>query len=811
MFLRSIISFAALALWSCSSVAQPPQTSTPPPIGSSIPKPTMKPITEFITSEAVQDSGVFNVVRVEDKFYYEIPTKEFGKEFLLVTRFAKTPQIGYGGEESNTEVVTFERKYNTIFLKTKSYNNIAVDSTPLFQSVKQSNLEEIVVALPILALNKDSSTVLVDVSTLFTTDVSILTPNKQIKTQYKLSMLDKSRSYIEYIKSFPTNIEVENVITFVSDGAPQNPATKTATFTMHHSMVRLPEKPMMPRFADPRVGFFATYKTEFSDAFNKTKPRSYILRWKLEPKDTAAFLRGELVEPVKPITYYIDPATPYKWRPYLKKGVESWNVAFEQAGFKNAIRALDPPTVEEDPDWSPEDARYSVIRYFASPIENAYGPNIHDPRSGEIIESDIGWFHNVMNIMSNLYFVQAIADPRTNKYPLPDDLTGELIAYVCSHEVGHTLGFPHNMKASNSYPVDSLRSTSFTEKYGITASIMDYSRFNYVAQPGDNVKMMSSIGPYDKFVTNWGYRPIIGANSPEEEVETLRGWAKETLRNPMLRFGSQQWSVLDPTSQIEDIGDDAIKASTYGLLNLERRLKSLYSAFYKEGESYDELNELFNVTLSQYRNEINHVINLISGVEINRKVYGDVGGIYSPLQKERQEKALQFVIDNGFKTPTMFLDTNITNKISVNGGYTSIANTMTSFLKNTISNEKLLRLIDQEAVNKNSFKTSDLFNKVVTSIFSTQNPDYFQRILQRNLVDELQKKMASSTILGTVIIVNGVNASANVANSDIRGLTRIQLEYIKSFCSKAKSTDPIVTAHFKDLTKTIEKILDPKS
>jgi len=811
MLQRIIVVLVAVVVASCSSVAQPPPPSLNAPT-STAPKSTLKPITDFITAEAKIDSGIFNVVKVEDKFYYEIPKSEFGKEFLLVSRFSKTPQIGYGGEESNTEVVTFERKYNQIFLKTKSYNNIANDTTPLYQAIRQSNLEEIVVALPILAFNKDSSSVLVDVTSMFTSDIGIFTPPKELKTTYKITMLDRTRSYIEYIKSFPTNVEVENVITFVSDGAPQNPATKTATFTMRHSMVRLPEKPMRPRYADPRVGFFSTYKTEYSDNINKTKTRAFILRWRLEPKDTAAFLRGELVEPVKPITYYIDPATPYKWRPYLKKGVESWNKAFEQAGFKNAIRALDPPTPEEDPDWSPEDARYSVIRYFASPIENAYGPNIHDPRSGEIIESDIGWFHNVMNIMTNLYFVQVMSDPRTNTYPLPDELTGELISYVCAHEVGHTLGFPHNMRASNSYPVDSLRSTSFTQKYGITASIMDYSRFNYVAQPGDNVATMSSIGPYDLFVTKWGYRPIINVNTPEEELPTLREWAKETLKDPMLRFGAQQWFVLDPSAQIEDIGDDAIKASTYGLQNIERRLKSLYNAFNKSGNSYEELNELYNVTLSQYRNEVNHVINIIGGVEINRKVYGDEGGVFAPVSKERQEQALQFVLDKALKTPTMFLDTTITNKLSPNNNYSTIVNTMSSFLRSTISNEKLVRLVEHEAINKNSFKVIDLFNKIVTSVFNSPNPDYFQRMLQRTLVEELQKKAAfASASSGFTIIINGVNMTPGVSNTDIRGLARIQLENIKSYCAKSKSTDPTISAHYKDLTKYIEKMLDPKN
>ncbi|MFN5379190.1 MAG: DUF5117 domain-containing protein, partial [Ignavibacteria bacterium] len=468
---------------------------------------------KVITKEAVSDSGMFVVHRIDEKFFYEIPKSMLGKELLLVSRIAKTPQVGYGGEESNTEVVRWERKYDKILLRTISYVNVAGDSMPISRAVKNANFEEIIKAFPIQAYNKDSSNVVIDVTDMFVGDVGILTPNRGIRSQYKIGGLDRDRSYVEYIKSFPTNVEVENVLTFSSESPSQNSASKTMSFTMHHSMVMLPEKPMMPRLADPRVGFFSLDQTDYSRPEPEAVNREYILRWRLEPKDTAAFLRGELVEPVKPITYYIDPATPVQWRKWLKKGVESWNPAFEKAGFKNAVQCLEPPTADQDPDFSPEDARYSVIRYYPSPIENAYGPNIHDPRTGEILESDIGWFHNIMKLQTGWFFAQAVSDPKSRVLPYSDSLMGELISFVAAHEFGHTIGMPHNMKASSAYPVDSLRSKTFCAKYGTAPTIMDYARYNYIAQPGDDVDVMPKVGPYDDWAVRWGYRPIIGAKT----------------------------------------------------------------------------------------------------------------------------------------------------------------------------------------------------------------------------------------------------------------------------------------------------------
>ncbi len=830
---RMLIVLFALMI-PCLALAQPPAGMMPPGAagaGAAGAAPAIKPYKEVITAQAKSDDGLFTVHRIDEKLFYEIPQKLLGKEMLIVTRIAKTPGIGYGGEESNTEVVKWERKFNRILLRTISYVNVAADSLPIARAVKAANFDEVIASFPIAAYGKDSinSNLVIDVSSLFTTDVGILTIGQQVRDMYRIVQpsFDANRSYIEYAKSYPDNIEVENVTTFIAGAAPQNRFSRTASFTMHHSMVLLPEKPMMARLSDPRVGYFGIKQTDYGLPVQRSEERSYIARWRLEPKDAEAFKRGELVEPKKPITYYIDPATPTQWRKYLKLGVEDWNIAFEQAGFKNAIRCLEPPTMKEDPEFNPEDVRYSVIRYFPSPIPNAYGPHISDPRSGEIIESDIGWYHNVMSLINGWYFSQAVSDPRSHTMPLPDSLMGELVRFVSSHEVGHTLGFPHNMKASNAYPVDSLRSKTFTAKYGTAPSIMDYARFNYVAQPGDGAAMFPKIGPYDKFALRWGYRPILGAKTPDDEKDSLNAWALATERDKMLRFGAQQGQtrVTDPFSQTEDLGDDAMRATMYGVKNIERAVGYVAAAAVKPGEDYDVLKELFSGPfglIAQWNREMGHVANYPGGVDITLKVGGQKGEIYTPLPEAKQREAVKFLADNAYQVPKMFLRPDITRLLESDGTVKRLMDMQAGLMRLTIQNDKLMRLMDHEAqLGDAAYTVGKLYNDTEAALFAElKQPkiktDAYRRNLQRAFVEELGTKLVSPPppVLPPNIPPEFARLfiTPDVSKTEIRGLTRLQLENLQGSVKTAvgKSADAQTKAHLKDLVVTIENLLNPK-
>jgi hypothetical protein len=768
-----------------------------------------KPYAKVITKEAITDSGLFVVHRIDEKVLFEIPNKQLGKEFLLVSRIAKTPQVGYGGEESNTVIVRWDRKFNKVLLRTVSYENVAPDSAAIHRAVKAANFEEIVEAFPILAQNGDSSAVVIDVTGLFTDDVSLFTPGQWMRKAYKMSRALKDKSYVEYARSFPTNIEVENVITFSASEPPQNPASQTMSFTMHHSMVQLPEKPMTSRLADPRVGFFALWQTDYGRPEPEAVTRRYILKWRLEPSDTAAFLRGELVEPIKPITYYIDPATPPQWRPWLRAGVESWNPAFEEAGFKNAVRVLDAPTFEEDSTWSPEDARYSVIRYFPSPVENAYGPEIHDPRTGEILESDIGWFHNVLKLQTGWFFAQAVSDERSHHLPYNDSLMGALIATVAAHEFGHTIGFPHNMGASCAYPVDSLRSKSFCATHGTAPSIMDYARYNYIAQPGDDVDVFPKVGPYDHWAVRWGYRPIIGAKTSDDELDTLHAWATAAETDPYKRFGAQQWRVYDPTSQMEDLGDDPVKAGGYGIANLKRAVGYVIEATRREGKDYRLLEDSYNDIWYQFAREIGHVANLPGGVRITRQVFGSSERpAFEPLPRERQKQAIEFLGQQLINTPTWLLDSTVVGMLDPTSYTQRLADYQARFVRSAMSSDKLLRMLNLEARAQAPYKATELLDDLEALVFSeltSRAPvDYYHRNLQREFVAALITKteeidVASLGEFARFFVVD-------TYNSDVRALARAHLAALEKKLQGA-GADALSKAHFADLQLQIRRAL----
>ena len=779
----------------------------------------------IITEKAVSDSGLVVTHKVDDKYYFEIPTSLLEREILLVSRMSGTIQgLTFGGAGMKTrpqQVIRFQRMDDKVVMRSVSHVNVASEENPVYQSVRNNNFEPIVMSFDIKAYNEDTTAYVVDIASLFTSDVRMISPlSDGQRKSFGVRSLDKSRTFITSMKSFPQNVEVRHILTFSGSKLPMAAAiTGALSLEMNQSFVLLPEKPMQARIRDDRVGYFSISQTDYSKNEQKAARESYITRWRLEPKDMEAFKRGELVEPVKPIVYYIDPATPPQWRKYLKMGIEDWQVAFEEAGFKNAILAKDPPSKEEDPDWSPEDVRYSVIRYITTPIQNAMGPHVHDPRSGEIIESDILWYHNVMNLLRNWYFIQtAAANPEARKTKFDEEVMGQLIRFVAAHEVGHTLGLPHNMGSSFAYPVDSLRSANFTKKMGTAPSIMDYARFNYVAQPEDKgVSFMPGIGVYDKYVIKWGYRPIPDANSAEAEKKTLNEWITAHSGDPLYRYGRQQFNPVDPSSQTEDLGDNSVKASDYGIANLKRIVPNLIEWTTEEGEDYDELEELFNNVVSQFRRYMGHVRSNVGGVYEWHKTIDEEGLTYQHVPKDRQKEAISFINAQLFQTPEWLIDEEILGRIQSNGVVENVRSLQVNTLSNLFQPTRLGRLIENEAMNgSDAYSLMDLCNDTRRGIFAElrtgRKPDTYRRNLQRAYIDQMGTLMENKPSRGGISISFGNNRPINVSHSDIRPVVRGNLKTLQREIRSAlaRSKDRMVRYHLDDCLERIDMILDPR-
>jgi hypothetical protein len=566
---------------------------------------------------------------------------------------------------------------------------------------------------------------------------------------------------------------------------------------------------MQKRLFDYRVGWFTIRQIDFGSEQQKADRQAYIRRWRLEPSDSSAYFKGELVEPKKPIVYYLDPATPEKYRSYIIKGIEDWNVAFEEAGFKNAIQAKLPPSPSEDPDWSPEDIRYSTVRWVANEIRNAVGPSVSDPRSGEIIESDIVWYHNHMRSYRNRLMIETgAANPEARKLTLADDLIGETMRRVISHEIGHALGLPHNMQSSSAYPVDSLRSGSFTQKYGIATTIMEYARQNYVAQPGDeNIRFIRQLGPYDLYSVNWGYRLIPNAHTPEDEKATLDSWIMEKSGDPVYRFAGS--TGYDPSAQTEDLGDDPVKASTYGLMNLKRVVPELMEWTYTEGEGYQDLEEIYGELIGMWSRYSRHVATNIGGVYQNRKSADQNGFVYTPVSKVNQIRALEFLNDHVFTTPYWLLDTEILQNIQAAGSIDQIQSLQSRILGSVLDPGVLLRLIEYSALGSNTFTPDEMLQTLRIGIWkeiydNDDEIDVYRRTLQREYLSRI------NSFLSTDQMGNSRNP-IDLQNSDIRPLLRTELALltkdINSHLSKVK-LNGIQKAHLEDVIIRIEQILN---
>ncbi len=781
----------------------------------------IQPYSKVITKDAKSDAGLFTIHKLDEKFFFEIPDSLFEREMLMVTRISKTASgIAYGGDKQNEQVLRWQKKGKKILLRVVSYNVFAADSLPISEAVSNSNFEPILYAFPIKAIGKDSTSTVVDVTDLFSKDVKSLGLINRRRKQYKVTRLDGDKSFIESIKSYPKNIEARHVKTYAAGAAPSNADTGTISIEINNSMILLPETPMKRRYFDERVGYFTRNQIDYGSENQKSETVTYLNRWRLEVRDEdiEKFKRGELVVPKKQIVYYIDRATPMKWRKYLKQGVEDWQVAFEAAGFKDAIIAKDPPTVEEDPEWSPDDARYSVIRYLASNIPNAMGPNVNDPRSGEIIESDIFWYHNVMSLLRWWFFAQTAAiNPDAQSAQFEDEVMGRLIRFVSSHEVGHTLGLPHNWGSSVAYKVEDLRSAEFTQKYGTAPSIMDYARFNYIAQPEDKgVALMPDVGVYDKHAINWGYRPILDT-SAEDEKETLNKWITDHADDPMYRFGHQQLGdVVDPSSQREDLGDDAMLASYYGIKNLKRIVPNLIKWTTKAGEDYNDLGEMYGQVIRQFNQYTNHVSNNIGGVYEYYKTADQSGAVYTHVNKDHQKKAMTFLQDNLFETPSWLIDKDIFGRIEYSGSIERVRRMQVRALNNVLSLGKMARLIENETLNGSSaYSLTEMMRELRQGIWSElrngKNIDTYRRNLQRAHIDRLAYFMTAENQRKAPTFGGYQKSTAvNTSQSDIRAIVRAELKtldrQVKSAASNASGMNRI---HLQDAIERIDAILNP--
>ncbi|MCU0394873.1 MAG: zinc-dependent metalloprotease [Chitinophagaceae bacterium] len=800
-----------------------------------------KPYKEVITEKAKTQKGMFWVHQVEDKYYLEIPDSLLGRDILVVNRIARAAAAngnrsgaGYAGDIISESVIQFAKgPEDRLFINKMSYRERATDSVGgMYKSVMNSNIQPIVYSFDIKALSKDSTGSVVEITPLITSDNDLLFFDAGDKRAYSLGSVQADKSYVVSVHTYPTNINIRTVKTY--GRAPASPAqsiggirfggaasTDPATYELNNSMVLLPKKPMRARRFDDRVGYFSSGYVDFDANPQGVKTITNIRRWRLEPKpeDVEKYKRGELVEPAKPIIFYIDPSTPKKWIPYLIQGVNDWQIAFEKAGFKNAIIGKMAPTKAEDPSWSLEDARYSAIVYKPSDIANASGPHVADPRSGEIMESHINWYHNVMRLLRDWYLVQASpSDPGARKMEFDDELMGQLIRFVSSHEVGHTLGLRHNFGSSSTVPVEKLRDKAWVEANGHTPSIMDYARFNYVAQPEDKISQVGlfpRIGDYDKWAIEWGYRWFPDTKNEEEDRDQLNKLTVERLKNPRLWWGDGESYGDDPRSQTEDLGDNAIKASDYGVKNLKRILPQLADWTRKPGEAYEDYQTLYNQVTGQFGRYIGHVSRSIGGIERTPKTAEQPGPVYVFTAKAKQKEAMRWIQDNVFKTPTWLIDekyTSLTNQSpqSVISSLQSRA-LSTMFSGNTVS--KLQRFEAEKPAEAYTLleMMTDLRKGVFSELAAKKPVDIYRRSLQKDYAERLisivtPQEGPSTISLGGITLSTGGSGSAN---SDLVSVAKAQL---RALLAEVKAAQPAIAdgstrIHLQDLQDRIEKAL----
>ena len=776
-----------------------------------------------ITEDAESDEGLFAVHHKDDDFLFEIPDSLLGRDMLLISRIAgKMDGLGGfapAGVATNRQMVRFERHGDRVLLRKYSEEAVADDTLAIAASVRANYFAPILASWAIEARGTDSTSSVVDVTDFFEGDtpaLSGLSPDQ--RRTYQVRRLDADRSFIGSVRSYPLNLNVRHTLTYDAGAPPTDPRANTVSLEMNQSLVLLPAEPMRPRYADPRVGYFTVDRINYGLDEQKAATETFIRRWRLEPSDPEAYARGEVVDPVKPITYYVDPATPERYVDAVRRGIENWQPAFETAGFSNAIVALEAPSRAEDPDWDPEDVRYSVARWSASETRNAQGPSTSDPRTGEIIESDIVWYHNHMRSYRNWMMVQTgAANPDARQLPLTDELMEEAMEQVITHEIGHAIGLPHNMVASSSYPVDSLRSQSFASRMGVAPTIMDYARQNYIAQPEDGLRpedFLRRIGVYDHYAVNWGYRVLPDAATPHDEIPTLNRWIVERASDRMYKYLPQGGlGVTDPRAQTEDMGDDLVRANTYGMDNLRRIVPNLVEWTTQPGEDYTDLAEIYGEAVSQWSRYVRHIVTLVGGVHVDLKTADQDGPVFDGLPRAEQKRAMEWLAREAFTAPTWLNDRAIVERIGPNGpSFANLARLQSSVLNQLLTPRRLAILAELEAAaGEDPYPLveflDDLRSAVWQDLDEVSGIGPYRRALQRAHLERMQYLMTEEPTGNPF-----QGAAPDVGNSDIRPLVREQLRLLRVAVSQRLNrqiADRVTEAHLRDVVARIDAILDP--